>query len=98
MKDGHIIREELKFRGGCLKKQFIIPCNFTERVAVEVVQGISIIPGAPLYGTKDNRKVNFNSLLGVLSLNIKEGDIIMLESEDANKVSAFENILFMRNK
>lgn len=81
-----------------MQKDIIIPCNFTERVAVEVVQGISIMPGAPLYGTKNNRKVNFNSLLGVLSMNIKEGDIIMLESEDVNKVNAFENILFLRNK
>ena len=77
-----------------MQKRITIPCDFTQRVAVRVVQGLSLKTGAPLYGIKDNRRINFNSILGVLSLNIKKDEIILFESEDKDRLRQIEDILF----
>lgn len=77
-----------------MQKQMVIPKDFTERLVVEIVQSLSILTGAPLYCIKDNRKINLNSILGLLSLNLKMGDTVIFETEDPKKMEKINNILF----
>lgn len=77
-----------------MQKEVVIPKDFTERLAVEVVQGLSVMTGAPLYCTKNERRVNLNSILGLLSLNLKMGDKVIFETEDPKKLDRIEQMLF----
>ena len=77
-----------------MQKKMVIPFDFGERKTVEIVQGLAILTGAPLYCTKDGRTINMNSILGLLSLNIKQGDVVTFTSEDERKIKKIENMLF----
>lgn len=80
-----------------MRKEITIPIKFTERIATEIIQGLSVITGAPLYCIKGQRKVNLNSILGLLSLNLKIGDKVILETEDSKKIEKIESILYFNH-
>jgi phosphotransferase system HPr-like phosphotransfer protein len=77
-----------------MQKETAIPKDFTERLVVEIVQGLSVMTGAPLYCIKNERRVNLNSILGLLSLNLKLGDKVIFETEDPKKLERIEQMLF----
>lgn len=72
----------------------MVPRDFNERLIIEIVRRLAELTGAPLYCVKDNRQINCNSVLGFLSLNLKQGDIVKFETQDPKKLKLIESILF----
>ena len=79
-----------------MQKKVVIPVDFNERITVQVVQGLSVLTGAPLYCTKGDRTIDMNSILGLLSLNIKQGDTVTFDCADPKKIQRIEEILFFQ--
>ena len=79
-----------------MQKKVVIPVDFNERITVQVVQGLSVLTGAPLYCTKGDRTIDMNSILGLLSLNIKQGDTVTFSCADPKKIQRIEEILFFQ--
>lgn len=79
-----------------MQKKVVIPVDFNERVTAQAVQGLSVLTGAPLYCTKGERTISMNSILGLLSLNIKKNDTVTFTCADPKKIQCIEEILFFQ--
>lgn len=68
-----------------VNKVITLPVDLQGRAASEIMRQVSIEILQPIFLSKDNREVNLNSLLGVLSLGAKQGDRVTLSaySEEA---------------
>lgn len=76
-----------------MNKEITFPFNLTGRKAIYFVQQIQDTLKNAIYLGKDERQVNAKSLLGVLSLGIKEGDKFNLFYEDEADFKVMEEII-----
>ena len=70
-------------------KEIIFPFDLKGRTAARFVQESAYNTYYTVFLRKDNREVNINSLLGVLSLTIKKGtkvELVSHEEEALNKI------------
>jgi phosphotransferase system HPr (HPr) family protein len=63
-----------------ISKTLVFPFDLQGRAASSLIKEVTNEILDPVFLSKDNREVNLNSLLGVLSLGIKKGDRIALSS------------------
>lgn len=76
-----------------IKKEIILPCHLLNRHAVEMSIRIKDSVNKPFFIQKDNRRANAKSLLGILSLSVKEGEKILLISEKEEDIIKVEEII-----
>lgn len=71
--------------------------NISGRTAISFVRLMSLQIMNPVYLFKDDREINVHSLLGLLSLGIKEGDEFEIKSrskEDLEKTKQIINCIW----
>lgn len=61
-----------------IKREILCPCDLQGRKAIKLVQSVSFQLREQVYFLKNKHLVNINSLLGLLSLGIKENDKITI--------------------
>lgn len=75
------------------KKEITFPFCFISRRAVMMTQAVQEIITKPFFIEKNNRRVSAKSLLGLLSLGIKENDKVILVSTDKEDIYKMEEII-----
>lgn len=76
-----------------IKKEIIFPFYLISRRAVILAQRIQEITKRPFFIEKNERRVNAKSLLGLLSLGVKENDKVLLISDDEDGLIEVEEII-----
>ena len=76
-----------------IKKEIIFPFYLISRRAVALAQRIQEVTKRPFFIEKNERRVNAKSLLGLLSLGVKENDNVILISDDESGLVKVEEII-----
>ena len=76
-----------------VKKEIIFPYDLFGRNASLFVKEVNGIIQGSVYLSKSNRKINAKSLLGVLSLGVRQGEEILLETKDDLEMSLLLKII-----
>lgn len=76
-----------------IKKEIIFPFYLMSRRAVALAQKIQEITKRPFFIEKSERRVNAKSLLGLLSLGVKENDKVFLISDDEDGLIKVEEVI-----
>lgn len=76
-----------------IKKEIIFPFYLISRRAVALAQRVQEITKRPIFIEKSERRVNAKSLLGLLSLGVKENDKVFLISDDEDGLIKVEKII-----
>lgn len=74
-------------------KIITFPFDLKERAAAELMRVLAIEVTQPIFLSKDNREINLNSLLGVLSLGIKKGDLVVISSHSEEALNKTISII-----
>jgi len=73
-------------------KSILIPRDLHARPATLLIQKTQAFPDTRIYLLKDNKKIEANSLIGILSLGMKQGDTVTIETEGEKSEEAL-NVL-----
>lgn len=76
-----------------IKKEIIFPFYLISRRAVALAQKVQEITKRPFFIEKNKRRVNAKSLLGLLSLGVKENDKVLLISDDEDGLVKVEEVI-----
>lgn len=76
-----------------IKKEIIFPFYLISRRAVALAQRVQEITKRPIFIEKNERRVNAKSLLGLLSLGVKENDKVFLISDDEEGLIKVEEVI-----
>ena len=76
-----------------MKKEIIFPFYLISRRAVTLAQRVQETTKRPFLIEKDERRVNAKSLLGLLSLGVKENDKVLLISDDEDALIKVEKVI-----
>lgn len=76
-----------------IKREIIFPFYLISRRAVTLAQRVQETTKRPFLIEKDERRVNAKSLLGLLSLGIKENDKVFLISDDEDALIQVEEVI-----
>lgn len=76
-----------------IKKEIIFPFYLISRRAVVLAQRVQEITKRPFFIEKSERRVNAKSLLGLLSLGVKENDKVLLISDDEDGLIKVEEVI-----
>ena len=76
-----------------IKKEIIFPFYLISRRAVALAQKVQEITKRPFFIEKSERRVNAKSLLGLLSLGVKENDKVFLISDDEDGLVKVEEVI-----
>lgn len=76
-----------------IKKEIIFPFYLISRRAVALAQRVQEITKRPFFIEKSERRVNAKSLLGLLSLGVKENDKVLLISDDEDGLIKVEKVI-----
>jgi phosphocarrier protein len=76
-----------------IKKEIIFPFYLISRRAVALAQKVQEITKRPLFIEKSERRANAKSLLGLLSLGVKENDKVLLISDDEEGLIKVEEVI-----
>ena len=76
-----------------MKKEIIFPFYLISRRAVTLAQKVQETTKRPFLIEKDERRVNAKSLLGLLSLGVKENDKVLLISDDEDALIKVEKVI-----
>ena len=76
-----------------IKKEIIFPFYLISRRAVALAQKVQEITKRPFFIEKSERRVNAKSLLGLLSLGVKENDKVLLISDDEDGLVKVEEVI-----
>lgn len=76
-----------------IKKEIIFPFYLIGRRAVTLAQRVQEITKRPFFIEKNERRVNAKSLLGLLSLGVKENDKVFLISNDEDALIQVEEVI-----
>jgi phosphocarrier protein len=76
-----------------IKKEIIFPFYLISRRAVALAQKAQEITKRPFFIEKGERRVNAKSLLGLLSLGVKENDKVFLISDDEDGLIKVEEVI-----
>lgn len=71
-----------------VSKTLAFPFDLQGRFAADVMREVAYEINEPIFLAKEGREINLNSLLGVLSLGVKKGDLVAISSyseESLNK-------------
>jgi phosphotransferase system HPr (HPr) family protein len=75
------------------KKEIIFPFYLMNRRAVALAQRIQEATKRPFFIEKNERRVNAKSLLGLLSLGVKENDKVLLISDYEDELVKMEEVI-----
>ena len=76
-----------------IKKEIIFPFYLISRHAVALAQRVQETTKRSIFIEKDERRVNAKSLLGLLSLGVKENDKVFLISDDEDALIQVEEVI-----
>lgn len=76
-----------------IKREIIFPFYLMSRRAVALAQRVQETTKRPFLIEKDERRVNAKSLLGLLSLGVKENDKVFLISDDEDALIQVEEVI-----
>lgn len=76
-----------------IKREIIFPFYLISRRAVALAQRVQETTKRPIFIEKDERRVNAKSLLGLLSLGVKENDKVFLISDDEDALIQVEEVI-----
>ena len=76
-----------------IKREIIFPFYLTGRRAVALAQKIQEITKRPFFIEKSERRANAKSLLGLLSLGVKENDKVLLIRDDEDALIKVEKVI-----
>ena len=76
-----------------IKKEIIFPFYLISRRAVALAQKVQEITKRPFFIEKNERRANAKSLLGLLSLGVKENDKVFLISDDEEGLVKVEEVI-----
>lgn len=74
-------------------KDITFPYDLKGRTAPMFVHAVAYEVAGAVYLEKDGREINLNSLLGVLSLNIKKGDKVTVSAYDESNLNSLLELL-----
>ena len=76
-----------------IKREIIFPFYLISRRAVTLAQRVQETTKRPIFIEKNERRVNAKSLLGLLSLGVKENDKVFLISDDEDVLIQVEEVI-----